>query len=354
MRILLGCALRCAASMWRGGALAIVFFVALPLSAVRAQSDLVRTQDISLQAGWNAVYLEIDPETNSPAALFAGIPVDVVAAYAAPRRGAQFVKNPTAGMLASYGWAVWYAPGRGDHFLSTLYAIYGAKPYLIHAVSNTSLTVRGTAAPDRTTWMPNAYNFVGFNVVTPGGPTFREFFRGSDAHLHNNLYRMTNGIWRQVLNPDSVAMRAGEAFWIYCSGPSDFAGPLQVKTPTRLGVVVSSRTGSEVIFRNRSTHPVSFYVEHLTDPAAPVPLSVPILATDESAGGGLRTVNVHLESGAWRQDFPALEAGASIRLPLELRVQDMAVGTRSSALKVVSDVGTVIYVPVTATREEQF
>jgi len=308
-----------------------------------------RTQSVELQPGWNAVYLEIDPDISTPSELFADVPVDVVASFVASGNPAQFIKNPTAKMLSVYGWAVWYAPSRSDDFLSNLFAIQGAKSYLIHAKTNATLHIEGTSATEAIKWTPNSYNYVGFSVVSPGAPTFQNFFRGSSAHNHNKIYRLVDGTWRQVLNPGAEVMKAGEAFWIYCDGRSDYPGPLEVSTRMSLGVNLSSQGGDQVIFRNRTIHPVSFTVEHITDPNFPVPISTPVVASDDEAGG-LRTVSVHFDAAHFEQDFPALEAGDAMRLPLMLRLQDAGEGERYSLLKVTTDLGTTTYIPVTATR----
>ena len=320
-----------------------------PFAGARAQA--VRTQSIDLQPGWNAVYLEVDPQVSEPAELFAQTPVDIVAAYMAPGRGAQFVRNPSADMLSAYGWAVWYAPSRADAFLSTLHAIYGATPYLIHATTNVTLSLSGPAAPLRLAWTPDAYNFVGFPVQDPGAPTFQQFFAGSPAHQHNNIYRLVKGVWRQVLNPGSEAMRQGEAFWIHCRGRSDYTGPLEVSAPSVLGVNLTSRVGSELLFRNRTSHPVSFRVEHLVDPALPIPIGTTVRAVSEDARGVLE-LRVDLGVDAFVQEFPPVEGGKAIRLPLALRVQEAGPGERHSLLRVITDLGTIIYVPVTAGRDD--
>ncbi|HMP76321.1 MAG TPA: hypothetical protein PKE12_08505 [Kiritimatiellia bacterium] len=326
-------------------------FALLFLGAWSAEAGLLRTQQIVLTPGWNAIYLELDPEVTDPAALFAGAPVDVVASYVAPKRGAQFVRNPSASLLSTYGWSVWYAPSRSDAFLTNLRAVYGAKPYLVHATTNATLEITGTVALERPNWTPNAYNFVGFTVASPGAPTFQQFFRGSAAHNHNKIYRLVDGTWRQVLDPGAQVMRAGEAFWIYCEGRSDYPGPLQATASTQKGLMLSSQGGGEVVFRNRTDHPVAFWVEHLTDPANPIPVSTPVLVMDEAAGG-LTTLSVHFDADHFSQSFPALAAGRAMRLPLALRVQDAGPGVRHSVLKVASDLGTITYIPVVASRDD--
>jgi len=316
-----------------------------------AATAAVRTQSLNLSSGWNAVYLELDPLESTPDALFAGVPVDVVASYIPSPQGAQFVKDPQAHLLQAYGWSVWYAPHRSDAFLSTLYAIYGPKAYLIHATTNVHWTVRGTVSPEAFSWTPNAFNFVGFSVAEPGAPTFLQFFEASAAHNHNKIYRLAGGTWHQVLNPGAALMRNGEAFWIYCDGHSDYPGPLQAGTASQLGLVLSSQSGSDLVLRNRTGHPLGVTLEHSTADNDPVPLLVPVLAFDPDVNK-LGTLLVELGAGDWTQNLPPLEASAARRIPFQLRLQDMATGVRHSLLKVHTDLGTVTYISITASRDD--
>ncbi len=316
-----------------------------------AAAQALRSQTIALETGWNAVYLEVDPTESDPAQLFAGTPVGVVASHVSARRGAQFVLNPAANLLSTYGWSIWYAPERPDAFLTTLHSVYGGKPYLLFSATNATLEISGSAVPEHLSWTPDAYNFVGFPVVASGGPTFRQFFSASAAHNHNKIYRLVNGAWRQTLIPAEESMRSGEAFWIYCAGKSDYTGPLQVATRSATGVSLSSQGGSKVTFRNRTAYPLSFFVEHLTNPAFPIPISTPLQVLDEETGG-LSTRSVHFAADYFRQEFPALEAGQAISWPLALRLQDAGAGERYSLLRVTTEMGTITYIPVTASRDD--
>jgi hypothetical protein len=309
------------------------------------------TQTIVLQAGWNAVHLQVDPEPAFADDLFASLPVDSVAAFTPSSKGAQFVENPEASLLSAYGWSVWYAPHRADAFLSSLRLIHGGKSYLIHATTNTTWQLTGARVMPRTEWLADSYNLVGFEVNHPGSPTFREFFAGSPAHTHNKLYRMVEGTWRQVLDPSTAVMAPGEAFWIYCTGSSDYTGPLQVTTDSRLGLFLTESGGGELRLRNRSTHPLSLTLEHRNLAGQNVPMALAIKAYSEQ-DGQLSTILGRLPEGDWSRPLLTLEAGQAIRLPLELRLQDMPVGTRTSDLRVHTDLGTVFTVPVTATRAD--
>ena len=326
--------------------------VAAASLASAAQGGVAINQTLALSPGWNAVYFEVDPADPAPARVFAGLPVDAVATHDAVPGGGQFVKDPGANLALAQGWAVWYAPSRPDAFLSNLYEVQGAKAYLVHATTNATLVLSGDVPPALPTWKPDAFNFVGFPLQGPGAPTFAQFFAGSPAHSPGRIYRLAGGKWRQVTAPSAESMRPGEAFWIFCNGASDYPGPLQVSTPSPFGLFLSPRGGSEIVFRNRTSHPVACRLAHTADPDAPVPLSVEIDVLDEAAGG-MRKLWLHLPAGDWEQPLPPLEPGAAIRLPLKLRVQDMPPGERRSQITVLTDLGTRTVLSVTATGDNQ-
>lgn len=337
----------------RGGAPLLVLLVLLAhaVAPPPAHGQALRSQTVRLAAGWNAVYLEVDPLVADPAELLGRVGVDTIAAYDPPYGTAQFVSTPEAGMLQSFGWAVWYAPQRPDAFLSRLRRLNGATAYLIHAPTNVLLQVAGRVPPFRRQWLPDAFNFVGFSVQDPGGPTFRQFFAASPSHNHNRIYRLANGTWRQVLDPSAETVRSGEAFWIYCEGRSEYAGPLEVVPPSFSGLTLTPLGGGELIFRNRTDHPVSFEVQHLPAGNAAIPFAAAVRTVDEQAGG-FRTVTVRLGAGAWVQSFPPLEAGQGLRLPLDLIPDQAPPGVSHSLLRVRSDLGTDTYVSVTAGRDD--
>ena len=66
----------------------IVMFATSPIEQGQTQAGdgigPFRTQTIQLEAGWNAVYLEIEPRKGEPSALFAGTPIEIAAAYMRP------------------------------------------------------------------------------------------------------------------------------------------------------------------------------------------------------------------------------------------------------------------------------
>ncbi|HOX01946.1 MAG TPA: hypothetical protein P5555_02335 [Candidatus Paceibacterota bacterium] len=310
----------------------------------------VRTQVIEMQAGWNAVFLEVHPLDGDPAAVFGSLPVDIVASFFERSTAAQFVVNPDADLYRRAGWGVWYAAGRPDAFLKTLHGVHGQQAYLIRARSAFTWRITGLVTAPEVQWQADAFNLVGFSVDSQAAPTFAQFFAGSMAHRHNRLYRLTGGIWRRVLDPDAEAMRSGEAFWIYCVGASRYQGPLEVKTTIRRGVVLGS-VADTVILRNRCDHPVTPTVAHVVAGLNPVPLSLVVQAYGDNFGQW-RSVAVPQTEASWTQALPPLEAGQAIQVPLEAERQAMQAAVHRSLLRITTDLGTEVWVPVFAIRED--
>ena len=245
---------------------------------------------------------------------------------------------------------MWFAESRPDKFLRSLHSIQGQQAYLIHAKADCSLAIVGGAVPASIKWSPNAYNFVGFSVSASGAPTFAQFFRGSTAHQHNKIYRLETGNWRRVLDPTAEAMRAGEAFWIYCAGASKYQGPLALET-TAGGSLVLGDDGMELILRNLADHPLRPTIYHVLSGTNSVPLSIQVQLV-----GGTNSVIQYYSAAkpdaTWSQAVPPMEAGASTRIPFETRREDMRAPVQSSLLKVTTDLGTEAWLPVVATRKD--
>lgn len=315
-----------------------------------APAGTQRTQQLQLQAGWNAVFLEVYPEDAEPAAVFANTPIDIAASYYAPSSPAQFVSDPSADLFRQAGWGVWYAEDRPDAFLKTLHAIHGQQAYLVHSRSAFTWRVTGAVVPAEVRWQADAFNLVGFAVDAQAPPTFAQFFSGSLAHRHNRIYRLTNGTWRQATSPAAETMRSGEAFWVYSYGGSKFQGPLHVQTPLRQGLVL--RTGADALtLRNQADHPVIPTLEHIAAGADAVPLAIVIQAVGDQAAP-VRSIPVAKPDGSWKQALPAIEAGGALRVPLEARRADQDTFARSPLLKISTDVGTEVWIPVVSVRED--
>lgn len=314
------------------------------------EPGLQRTQELALSAGWNAVFLEVEPKDPDPASVFAGLPVDKVARLFNAPASNQFVTDPEIDLSKAGGWGVWYSSKLPEAFLKSLDAIEGNVPYLVHATQAFQWRVKGGVRMAGSSWKADAFNFVGFTVRSQGGPTFGEFFAGSKAHLGQPIYRLVNGRWNMVLSPNAETMRSGEAFWIYCSGPSDFNGPLRVETISSQGLLLR-RGGAEIVLRNECAHPLTPALHHLAGDAAPVPLSILVRRYGDPTKP-VEPVAVSMPNGAWSQPMPPLEANGSIAVPFECRTAAMSRPSQTSLLKITTDIGTETWVPVMSFRDD--
>lgn len=326
----------------------LALVIVLLAQTVRAANT--RTQTLQLEAGWNAVFLEIYPADSDPATVFGNTPVDIAAAFYDSGSSAQFMTDPGTDLFHLGGWAVWYSNKRPDAFLKTLYAIYGQQAYLVHAKNAFTWQVTGAVVPPQIHWRPNSFNLVGFSVAPVGGPTFAQFFAGSAALRNQPIYRLTAGSWRKVTVPDAETIRAGEAFWIYCDGASDYQGPLRVKTETVQGLVVGSEADS-LTLQNQTDHPITPTVEQVATGSDTVPLAIAVQAIGDPAAP-VKSVAVPKPDGAWTQLLPPLEAGVAVKVPLQARTADMQSAVQGSLLKVSTDMGTETWIPVFGLRED--
>jgi hypothetical protein len=192
------------------------------------------TQSVTLSAGWNAVWLEVEPvdangQTSPPAAVFTNSTI-IVAATPKPRAGLAefFAEEP--GSITTFNQDEWLQWKRTDPSGSNdLPVITGNTPYLIQVAPGTAsftLTITGKARFFTPTWNPDRYNLIGFGLN--GTPTFDQFFGPSGTrHQVSKIFSLNaSGVWQRVTG--SQTMNSGRAYWIFCSGPSNYMGPVSV------------------------------------------------------------------------------------------------------------------------------
>lgn len=210
--------------------LSLALFLAMQISAWGAAVP-VATQALSLNPGWNAVYLEVQPLSSSPAVVFKDLPVgSSVWAWTGKDESVQFIQDPGEQPVSIHKWLAIFASPQ-ESALNNLYAITANSAYLIQVAGTQPLTLNITGRPTmrHKGWIPDSFNLTGFGFsATP--PTFSSFFAPSNSHKNQAIYRLNNatGTWEIINNPAVTAMRSGEAFWVYCASGSDYQGPLTV------------------------------------------------------------------------------------------------------------------------------
>lgn len=186
-------------------------------------------QVITLQAGWNAVFLEVQPANDAPETVFAGQPVEMCAAWLPTAAKVESLTDPTALPKKSAEWHVWQPAESPSAFLNNLRSLKGRQALLIKATAAATFTVSGEPVFHRRAWVAPSFNFTGFDVDPAAPPTFARFFDGSRAHAAMKIYKLAAGKWQPVAGSETI--QRGQAYWVWCNEGSDFQGPVDVSLP---------------------------------------------------------------------------------------------------------------------------
>jgi hypothetical protein len=219
-------------------------------------------QVVTLEAGWNAVFFEVEPTNIDPDVVFASLGANLLSVWTwNPNAGTvEFIQNPTQ-LIQSSPQMLNYQPDDPQNIVTNLYAIRGNQAYLIHVSAGATLTVTGEPKVPNTNWKPNSFNLVGFHVNADNLPLFYDFFEPSSAHNGDfvsgratpEIYVLDNAtsLWTAV--DASIPMKKGEAFWVYTQGSSKFNGPVAVQLERADGLHYGDTlTRQDVVIKNDS------------------------------------------------------------------------------------------------------
>ena len=188
-------------------------------------------QTIRLLPGWNAVFFEVEPQPRDCDSIFHGIPVESVWGWNQRFSSVQFVQDPNTVLPEEPRWLGYFPAGSPQADMTNLHILQGSRPYLVklRGTQAVNLIVTGRPKIRPIQWLADSCNLVGFHINIYGVPTFASFFASSPAHAGQKVYRLnTAGRWQEVANPATDTMRAGEAYWVFCRGKSEWQGPLSV------------------------------------------------------------------------------------------------------------------------------
>jgi len=184
----------------------------------------MRTQTLTLNPGWNAVYFEVQPQPEQSEIVFQGLPVKSVWAWNRQFSSVQFIEDMNTIVPERPEWLTYFSKNSGQAFLTNLFKIQGGKAYLINIDSPTpvTLTINGTASLPSFEWMQDSFNLAGFNIK-PDTITVKQFFSHSSAHKNQPVYQLDkSGSWN--LLDESAFIQPGESYWVYSKGTSTYYG----------------------------------------------------------------------------------------------------------------------------------
>lgn len=310
-----------------------------------------RTQVIELEAGWNAVYLEVQPLESAPTSLLEGTPVEIAAAFFRPVAPMEFIDSPSELLSKRENWSVWYAPDRDDALLSNLYALQAHQSYLIYIEEDYTWSVEGAPILGAASWHPNSYSLVGFQIDPSEQPTVENFFAGSDAQSTLQLYSLVDGRWALITQPESTLLEPGVAYWAYSEGASDYSGPVDVRLPANSagGLIFSENSASRRIeIENVSSYPQNLTFEVTAGNAGLLPLSYVAIMT----GGEVAPIEKVSKPLPETFVLGPVEPGQAFALDIEVDQSQVTVPVISALLTISSDAGVRREIPVVSIRRD--
>lgn len=157
------------------GWMLLLTWMLLPVGRTQAQW---LTQSLELKAGWNAVFLHVDPSHATIDELVAADPlfaVEEVWLWRPELSAQQFVDSPQSPVGTDSRWTSWTRAKGPD---STLNRLVPNMAYLVKVnatVASYTWALKGRAVAPRYQWTTSGLNFLGFPAPQDGSLTFDAF-----------------------------------------------------------------------------------------------------------------------------------------------------------------------------------
>jgi hypothetical protein len=328
-----------------GRSASFVFLLGLFAGTVASHAAHLVSQTVELQPGWNAVFLEVQPPANDTDTVFRDVPIRSVWTWVRRNTPTEFFQNVNEQLYNDPHWLVFFPTNRHERMFNDLFRMFPNRPYLIKLGGSNSFTwtVTGRPAVPTLTWAPNEFNLVGFPLDPAAAqPTVADFFSPAASLAGQAMYRLNaTGSWQLVSNPAAETMRAAESLWAYADGESSYLGPVSVSVDIGDGLDYGQTLDSQnVMIRNLS----------------PVPTAVAIRDVASGGSGPLayRVYDPGVTNFVWVTLPDPLTVnvatGATYRLELGVRREQFTADTYETTIEVLSDQGTRVRIPLSATR----
>ncbi|MFM8421111.1 MAG: immunoglobulin domain-containing protein, partial [Verrucomicrobiota bacterium] len=334
-----------------------------PVPVVSTGHDLV--QELPLRPGWNAVFLDVQPEDNRVGNVFTNVPYTSIWRWSDPGTGPQFIADQSEAQLDTTKWQVHLPPSNPAGFQNNLVRVYRHEAYLVHlgGAQGVTVSVRGKPGYPRPRWASDGHSLTGFPVDVPmadpedpsrmlPGVTVGEFLATSAAHfdaatgMPRGMYQLeASGAWTPMSATNEL--RRGVAYWVYTRGASSFLAPVEASFQglTELRYPVGSDTKElELRFTGSSNTPASrssAVLGHVVGAQ-----SLPLRLNEFSPQDGT----------TWRDlpnGFPVSPQGGLARRTVRLAVaRERIPGLAYQGIMTLRGGGALHYVPVAVDRDE--
>jgi hypothetical protein len=302
------------------------------------------TQTITLQPGWNAVWLEVQPDNNRTEMVFSNLPLAGAWTRLERLSSADFIQNVSEAAFNEAGWQHWFPASREEAFLNDLFTIQANHAYLLKCTNATPVVWNITGRPSlrRPAWTPDAYNLRGVPVDPSAPPTFLNFFRHSPAHYDSSsnqlrkIYRLNSATGQWQIAGANELLESGRAYWIFTEGASDYLAPLDVQVDFGDGLDFGADlTELNLRVKNLKSTAVNALVRDVAGPSNSILSSYTF---NSSTGGQWPALPTQLV-------VPS-DAGVKTRIRLAARRQDQTTRLYQSIIEVRDGAGTLLRVPV--------
>ena len=306
-------------------------------------------QTVTLAKGWNAVYLQVEPDDSRCAVVFGDWPVASVSLYNMAHLYAQFLESPSEPVSSPVEFLTWSPgmPAGANGFNQVL----AGQSYLVYAQASCVRTLRGRPSVPRIEWIPgtNACNLVGFRSA--GGATFGSYLAGAGFDASQlAVYSVggTNGSKPTLVRVggftglDTVPIEAAKSYFIACDKVSSFSGPVKV-FPEGTGGIHFPTNSAYQSLRMKNEHGSALTVSLALVPSAAAPAggvpALPTLQAFDYIEGWMPLTN----------RVRTLQAGEEWSLPLAVDRTGMVSGQPYGGVLVCSDsAGGRVEVPLVA------
>ncbi len=221
---------------------AIVVAVVL-FAVVEAQAQLVE-QAFELKTGWNAIFVEVDPNPADLDFLLEGVPVTSIWSHDETALASRSVSCDEGAdsisclQTTTTGWRVWYAPNQPERIIQSLRSLIGGKVYLIKATKPATWTIRGRPNAAISRWS-KGFSIGGFHVVEDQqvSPTFAAYLAASPAHQESNIFEInSDGSLIRLKDLSSNRITPGKGYWVESSTNTVYDGPIRIDPRSLQGI----------------------------------------------------------------------------------------------------------------------
>ncbi len=306
-------------------------------------------QTVSLAKGWNAVYLQVEPDDARCAVVFGDWPVASVSLYNMAHMYAQFIENPGEPQSSPVEFLTWSpgVPAGANGFNQVL----AGQSYLVYAQASCVRVLTGRPAVPRIEWIPstNACNLVGFRCG--GGALFGTYLSGAGfdaSQLAVYSVSGTNSVKPTLVlvggftGLNTAPIDQGKSYFIACDKVSSFSGPVKVFPAGTDGIYFLTNSSCQSLrMKNEHGSALTVSLSLIPSAAAPsgaLPALPSLLAFDYIEGWMPLTNRVR-----------TLQAGEEWTLPLVVDRTGMVSGQLYGGVLVCSDsAGGRVEVPLVA------